>query len=532
MSSPASTAAAAAQRIERIGSHVGHVTVNPTSATAAGTATATAPSAVPVDLVALTDLVLGSKSRAARHNVFQVIASEPALFKYDYNTTKETQREVAWARLKKLNEHGFIRPYAADDFETAHLQNEALNIVDHSVNTLIGAQFVLFAGSIRKLGSETHQEKYLKDAEAMKLRGCFAMTELGHGSNVRGLETTATYDRKTDELVIHTPTETAQKYWIGGGMDAQMATVFAQLIVKGVNYGVHAVLVPLRYSFFELFFFFHRLLTSFSVATPRQTSSCPASVSRTVVLSRACMLLRKEERKHNSQYNKLSNGVSNARFWFNNVRVPRENLLSKYGDINAEGDYESLIADNDMRFAATIANLLVGRIGIVSGSTAVSKIGLATYPFKPWSLSLSLSYICYYCRAIKYAHTRRQFGPSNAPETPIIEYTTTQLRLLPFLATTYAHSFISRVVAKELHEAQTNGDFQAVKKLHVILSGLKAICSWHCAESLSLAREACGGQGFKTSNRIGFLMGETDVFKTYEGDNMVLLQGVRCYFFQ
>ena len=391
MSSPASTAAAAAQRIERIGSHVGHVTVNPTSATAAGTATATAPSAVPVDLVALTDLVLGSKSRAARHNVFQVIASEPALFKYDYNTTKETQREVAWARLKKLNEHGFIRPYAADDFETAHLQNEALNIVDHSVNTLIGAQFVLFAGSIRKLGSETHQEKYLKDAEAMKLRGCFAMTELGHGSNVRGLETTATYDRKTDELVIHTPTETAQKYWIGGGMDAQMATVFAQLIVKGVNYGVHAVLVPLRYSFFELFFFFHRLLTSFSVATPRQTSSCPASVSRTVVLSRACMLLRKEERKHNSQYNKLSNGVSNARFWFNNVRVPRENLLNKYGDINAEGDYESLIADNDMRFAATIANLLVGRIGIVSGSTAVSKIGLATYPFKPWSLSLSLS---------------------------------------------------------------------------------------------------------------------------------------------
>jgi acyl-CoA oxidase len=52
--------------------------------------------------------------------------------------------------------------------------------------------------------------------------GCFAMTELGHGSNVACLETTATFDEASDEFIIHTPTLTATKWWIGGA--AQSAT--------------------------------------------------------------------------------------------------------------------------------------------------------------------------------------------------------------------------------------------------------------------------------------------------------------------
>ena len=46
--------------------------------------------------------------------------------------------------------------------------------------------------------------------------GCFGMTELAHGSNVAGLETTATFDEDTDEFVIHTPNVSATKWWIGG----------------------------------------------------------------------------------------------------------------------------------------------------------------------------------------------------------------------------------------------------------------------------------------------------------------------------
>ena len=50
----------------------------------------------------------------------------------------------------------------------------------------------------------------------MKIMGCYAQTELGHGSNVQGLETTATFDKETDEFIIHTPNIKATKFWPGG----------------------------------------------------------------------------------------------------------------------------------------------------------------------------------------------------------------------------------------------------------------------------------------------------------------------------
>ena len=76
---------------------------------------------------------------------------------------------------------------------------------------------------------------------------CFGLTELAHGSNVRGLMTTATYDRDTDEFVIHSPCKEAMKFWIGGAaMTANMAVIFAQLVVDGRSEGPHAFIVPLR----------------------------------------------------------------------------------------------------------------------------------------------------------------------------------------------------------------------------------------------------------------------------------------------
>ena len=48
-----------------------------------------------------------------------------------------------------------------------------------------------------------------------KIIGCYAQTELGHGSNVAGLETTAELDTSTDEFVLHTPNFKASKFWPG-----------------------------------------------------------------------------------------------------------------------------------------------------------------------------------------------------------------------------------------------------------------------------------------------------------------------------
>lgn len=72
-------------------------------------------------------------------------------------------------------------------------------------------------------------------------------TELQHGSNVAGLETTATFDEQTDEFIIHTPSVSATKWWIGGAAhSATHGAVFAQLWVKGKCHGVKTFIVPLR----------------------------------------------------------------------------------------------------------------------------------------------------------------------------------------------------------------------------------------------------------------------------------------------
>jgi len=69
----------------------------------------------------------------------------------------------------------------------------------------------MFVPAIQGQGTDEQQQKWLPLAYRMQIIGCYAQTELGHGSNVQGLETTATFDPKTDEFVIHSPTLTSSK---------------------------------------------------------------------------------------------------------------------------------------------------------------------------------------------------------------------------------------------------------------------------------------------------------------------------------
>jgi len=81
----------------------------------------------------------------------------------------------------------------------------------------------------------------------MRIIGCYAQTELGHGSNVAGLETTATLDKFTDEWVINTPTIRATKFWPGTlGLMANHAVVYARCIVGDTDYGVKPFFAQIR----------------------------------------------------------------------------------------------------------------------------------------------------------------------------------------------------------------------------------------------------------------------------------------------
>ncbi|VFQ64461.1 unnamed protein product [Cuscuta campestris] len=387
----------------------------------------------------------------------------------DFNQTMEQQREITMKRIEYLSGCGVFRGWLTGKGPEAELRKLALldvvGIFDHSLSIKIGVHFFLWGGAIQFFGTKRHHDKWLKDTEDYVVKGCFSMTELGHGSNVRGIETVTTYDSNTEEFVINTPCESAQKYWIGGAANhATHTIVFSQLIIDGKNEGVHAFIAQIR---------------------DENGNICPN--------------IRIADCGHKIGLN----GVDNGRIWFDNVRVPRENLLNSVADVSPDGKYLTAIKDPDQRFAAFMAPLTFGRVTIAVSATYSAKVALSI--------------------AIRYSLTRRAFSITpNGPEVLLLDYPSHQRRLLPLLAKTYAMSFAANSL-KMLYVKRTP---QMNKTIHVVSSAFKATLSWHNMKTLQECREACGGQGLKTENRIGQSKGEYDVQSTFEGDNNVLMQQV------
>ncbi len=341
---------------------------------------------------------------------------------------------------------------------------ETLAFGDLSLLVKLGVQFGLFGGSIFFLGTERHHRR-LPQVASLELPGCFAMSEVGHGSNVADLETVARYDHATRELEVHTPGESARKDWIGGAAhDARMATVFAQLEVDGQRHGVHAVLVPIR---------------------DAEGALLPGV------------------RAGDSGIKMGLRGVDNGRLWFDRVRVPVENLLDRFARIDEQGAYRSDIVSPGRRFFTMLGTLVGGRVCVGSAGVSAAKTALAI--------------------AVRYALARRQFGPANGREVPLLTYPTHQRRLLPALATTYALHFAFERLRDRFAETQAAAE-PDTRELEAEAAGLKAVATWHATRTVQSCREACGGQGYLLVNRLPDLKADSDVFTTFEGDNTVLLQ--------
>ncbi|MCP9766357.1 acyl-CoA oxidase [Lacihabitans sp. LS3-19] len=340
---------------------------------------------------------------------------------------------------------------------------EALAMGNLSLLIKFGVQFGLFGGAVYSLGTAYHHKTYLEALGSMKLAGCFAMTETGHGSNVRDLETTATYIHEKGTLVIHSPTVTAGKEYIGNALHSKMAAVFCQLIVGEENHGIHAVLVPLRDEN-------HQELPGIAV-------------------------------KDNG-YKMGLNGVDNGRIWFDKVEVPVANLLNKYGSIDENGQYSSPIENPSKRFFTMLGALVGGRVSVAMGSNTAAKKALDI--------------------AISYALKRRQFKTlSQETETLILDYPTHQERLFPLLAKSYVLSFALERMREKFADSMHSDDKREVEAL---AAGIKSYASWHATHTIQECREACGGKGYLAENELADLKADTDIFTTFEGDNHVLLQ--------
>ena len=350
---------------------------------------------------------------------------------------------------------------------------ETLAFHDFSLVIKLGVQYGLFGGSIQLLGTEYHHKKYLPDCASAKLMGCFAMTEIGHGSNVQALETTATYEKATDTFVINSPTYSAGKTFIGNaGRDGRVATVFAQLEVNGQHHGVHAFLVPIR----------------------DENGNMLSGI-----------------RIEDNDVKLGLNGVDNGQIWFDHVRIPRSEMLNRFANVTDRGNYVSDILSSSTRFFTMIGTLVGGRISVAAGSNNVCKSALTI--------------------AIRYAARRRQFGgsvsgfggaplaaPSHPLETLLLDYPAHQRRLLPPLATVFAVDFALK------HLIQQLGSQASTRTFETKAAAIKAFATWNATRTIQTCRECCGGEGYIAANRLAALKADTDICTTFEGDNTVLMQ--------
>jgi acyl-CoA oxidase len=388
-----------------------------------------------------------------------------------------TARQWTLDRIVELNGSGFVSGgiprSAADpgDPQAAVIAFETLAHGDLSVTIKSGVQFGLFGGAVTNLGTAWHHDTFLADICDLKLLGSYGMTELGHGSDVAGLETTITYIAETDEFEVHSETEGATKAYIGNAADhGTMAVVFGQLLVRGRNYGVHAILVPFR------------------DADGRDLPGITTG-------------------DHGAKGGLT--GVDNGTIRFARVRVPRRMLLDRYGGVDESGTYRSPIESSGRRFFTMLSTLVRGRICVSAGAGLAARRGLSI--------------------ATRYALQRRQFTPPGRSEPVLLaDYLLHQRRLFPLIAKAYALGFAQNEVSATLVKIQSGQPHTEAEKrqLETRADGIKAVTTRFANDALQECREACGGAGYMAENRIVQLRADADVFATFEGDNTVLLQQV------
>ncbi|MBP2436408.1 acyl-CoA dehydrogenase [Microbacterium amylolyticum] len=424
-----------------------------------------------IDVEGLTPVLMG-KWRDVRLEAREMIKDE-AFWRIDGQHYLE-HRERVLEQCRLLAQRGASSralpvEYGGLDTQGGNIAGfEELVLADPSLQIKSGVQWGLFGSAIFQLGTKKHHDKWLRDVFSLDLPGAFAMTETGHGSDVQSIGTTATYDVDAQEFVINTPFRGAYKDYLGNAAKhGQAATVFAQLITGGVNYGVHCFFVPIR---------------------NEDGENLPGITS-----------------EDDGPKGGL-NGIDNGRLAFDHVRVPRENLLNRYGDVGADGTYTSPIASPGRRFFTMLGALVQGRVSLDGAAT--------------WASALALKI------AVTYGNERRQFDGPTGEEVVLLDYGKHRRRLIPLIATTYAQTFAHEQLLQKFDAVFSgeNDTDESREDLETLAAALKPLSTWHGLDAVQEAREACGGQGYLAENRLVTLHQDLDVYATFEGDNNVLLQ--------
>ncbi|KAG7664169.1 uncharacterized protein J8A68_002307 [[Candida] subhashii] len=406
--------------------------------------------------------------------LYQSIERDPILQtrpeQFDYN--QEEERVLVTRRINQMTKYLETEPYAR-----FRRRLQLMTIIDPSLGIRMLVNLGLFLNCIKGNGTDKQFNYWINSKEggiAKTLYGCFGMTELGHGSNVAGCETTATFDPETDSFIIDTPHIGATKWWIGGAAYSATHTVcYARLIVKDVDYGVKTFIVPLRDSQ-------HNLLPGIAIG------DIGAKLGR--------------------------QGVDNGWIQFTEVRIPRFFMLQRWCKVDKQGNVTTPPLEQ-----LSYISLLDGRVGMAADS---------------YRIGARFTTI-----ALRYAIGRRQFKQEGAKEeSKLLDYTLHQRRLLPYLALTYAAAVGTDRLEHQHEDLLADMDNALAKKDKLLLKktlrdtkamfvdsgSLKSTLTWLAADLINECRQSCGGHGYSSYNAFGKTYGDWVVQCTWEGDNNVL----------
>ena len=363
--------------------------------------------------------------------------------------------------------------YDRDQEDPNHKLNPTYPMAEYSLalSTRVIVHLFLYIDSLQDLGTAKHRA-LIDRAYSFQDYGCFAMTELGHGSNVAGVETLATYSPETGGFVLHSPTRTAAKWWVGAlANTANMAVVFAQLIVDKVNRGVHVFVVPIRDHKT------HEVLPGLVIGDCGKKASL--------------------------------DGIDNGFMLFDHCQVAYDCLLDKFSHIK-DGKFKSSIKNKDKRLGVMMAGLIRGRLSVVSGCEVNTRSCVTI--------------------ALRYAAVRKQFG---APEKPILNYQTHKYRLVTGLSKAVAMRCGVKIITSAYPAVRPlikqDPECDEGNELHSLLSAVKVVCATLAIPVVHDCRVACGGHGYSSYSSISRYRGYQDVHSTWEGDSQVLIQQTGRY---
>ncbi|GAA6098663.1 peroxisomal acyl-coenzyme A oxidase 1 isoform X2 [Tachysurus ichikawai] len=323
----------------------------------------------------------------------------------------------------------------------------------------------MFLTTLLNQASPNQLDTFFTPAWNLEIIGTYAQTELGHGTHIRGLETTATYDPSTQEFVLNSPTVTSIKWWPGGlGKTSNHAIVLAQLYTHGKCHGLHAFIVPIR--------------------CMKTHQPLPGVVVGDI--------------GPKFGFDEVDNGFLKL----DNIRIPRENMLMKYSKVHPDGTYVKPPSDK-----LTYGTMVFIRAMIVGES------------------AIALSKSC--TIAIRYSAVRHQSElRAGEPEPQILDYQAQQYKLFPLLATAYAFTFVGQYM-KNMYNRITGdinqGDFSELPELHALAAGLKAFTTWTVNAGIEVCRMACGGHGYSRSSGLPDIYVTFTATCTYEGENTVMM---------